>query len=30
MSVYFIKKQTPISLKQLLQATFRQLKKYAH
>lgn len=27
MSVYFIKKQTPISLKQLLQATFRQLKK---
>lgn len=27
MSVYFIKKQTPISLKQLLQATFHQLKK---
>lgn len=27
MSVYFIKKQTPISLKQLLQATFCQLKK---
>lgn len=27
MSVYFIKKQTPISLKQLLQVTFRQLKK---
>lgn len=26
-SVYFIKKQEPISLKQLLQATFRQLKK---
>ncbi|OQO70165.1 glycerophosphodiester phosphodiesterase [Enterococcus villorum] len=26
-SVYFIKKQVPISLKQLLQATFRQLKK---
>ncbi|WP_039731104.1 glycerophosphoryl diester phosphodiesterase membrane domain-containing protein, partial [Enterococcus mundtii] len=27
MSVYFIKKQEPISLKQLLQLTIRQIKK---